>query len=194
MYARRITGLIFLAISVVVSASEIVCGQKSRSVISKSTALKQARVSALPGWRETISNDGRFRILFPGKPHAVDDRDAYIKGFKFETAENGWVAQYSNLERAIPNDDLTLRAMYRPSEEAIALKGQQLLARRDVFLNGRLGRELVILGTGRVTYMRAFVFGRRVYTLSVDRWTVKEVSAAIPTDVQQFFDSFAYWD
>lgn len=45
-----------------------------------------------------------------------------------------------------------------------------------------------------VSYMRAFAFGHRLYTLAVDVMRAPTGDATIPNDVGQFFDSFIYWD
>ena len=42
--------------------------------------------------------------------------------------------------------------------------------------------------------MRAFLFGRRMYTLAVDRKTTATGDATVPVDVKQFYESFTYWD
>ena len=69
-----------------------------------------------------------------------------------------------------------------------------LLASQDVFLNGRLGVEFRVRGLSQTSYTRAFAFGRRLYTLSVSRKKTADPEGDTPQDVQQFFDSFAYWD
>jgi hypothetical protein len=117
-----------------------------------------------------------------------------MKGFKFFQPETNWFAYYSDFDQPMPLDEAYLRNAYHGSVEAIAKNGKRLLAQRDVFLNKRLGTEFVIARPSLVSYMRSFIFGSRAYTLAVDRKTDVGSDATFPSDVQQFFDSFTYWE
>ncbi|MGZ8848350.1 MAG: hypothetical protein ACXW3C_17955 [Pyrinomonadaceae bacterium] len=193
MYEESTQRRVFTAALTVLMFSPLVCGQK-RVPLAKSEAIRKAHVGAIPDWRETISDDGRFRILFPGPPQ-VDNDVVTAVGLKVIEPNTSWTVFYSDLGRVVPTNEAAFRKAYRGGLNGLTGEGRTLLSQRDVYLNGRLGTEFVIEGAGLTSYMRAFVVGRRLYTLAAHR---KEVDASnranIPTDVRHFFDSFAYWE
>lgn len=186
------TTLMFVAVSVVLTCSQVACGQKL-SPVDKVRAMKEVRVSSLPGWHEAVSREGRFRILFPGEPQLYDDVMS-MGGFKFIEPESHWFAYYRDFDQLKSNNEYDLRIAYRNSVESITRSGKRLVSQEDVLLNGRLGTDFVIEAPGRRSYLRAFLFDGRMYTLAVDRKEVGTGNASTPIAVQQFFDSFAYWD
>ena len=184
---------VFIAALTVLVVSPLVCGQK-RVPLAKSEAIRKAPVGAIPDWRETISDEGRFRILFPG-PAQVDNDVVSAVGLKVIESNTSWTVFYSDLGRVVPTNEAAFRKAYRAGLNGVTGEGRTMLSQRDVYLSGRLGIEFVIEGAGLTSYMRVFVVGRRLYTLAAHR---KEVDAStranIPTDVRRFFDSFAYWE
>jgi hypothetical protein len=192
MYEESSQRRVFTAALTVLIFSPLVCGQKR--VPPKSEAIRKAPVGAIPDWRETISDDGRFRILFPGLPQ-VDNDVVTAVGLKVIEPNTSWTVFYTDFGRAVPTNEAAFRKAYRSGLNGLTGEGRTVLNQRDVYLNGRLGTEFVIEGAGLTSYMRAFVVGRRLFTLAAHR---KEVDASnraiIPTDVRRFFDSFAYWE
>jgi len=193
MITRRLIGPVLLATYISLSLTRIVSGQEAASPVSKTRAIKEVRVSSMSGWYEAVSEEGRYRVLFPRQPQ-IDDDVVSVKGFRCIEPESNWLASYTDFARPVPNDENYLRNAYHGSVEAITKKGNSLLAQRDVFLNGRLGNEFVVGGPALISYLRVFVSGSRMYTLSVNRKKTPGTNGQIPGDVQQFFDSFAYWD
>ena len=192
MYAESNTRRVFTAALTVLIFSPLVCGQK-RALLSKSEAIRKAPVGAIPDWRETISDKGRFRILFPG-PAQVDNNVVSAVGLRVSEPNTSWNVFYSDLDRIVPNNEAAFRKAYRAGLSGLG-EGRTLLSQRDVYLNGRLGTEFVIEGAALTSYMRVFVVGRRLYTLAAHRRQVDASNKAnIPTDVRHFFDSFAYWE
>jgi hypothetical protein len=193
MYEQNSKRRVFMAALTVLIVSPLVCGQK-RVPLAKSEAIRKAPVGAIPDWRETISDEGRFRILFPG-PSQVDNNVVSAVGLRVIEPNTSWNVFYSDLDRIVPTNEAAFRKAYRAGLNGVTGEGRTLLSQRDVYLSGRLGTEFVIEGAGLTSYMRVFVVGRRLYTLAAHR---KEVDAStratIPTDVRRFFDSFAYWE
>jgi hypothetical protein len=191
---RTVLGLIIAVASTPMASGLFTpTAQQPASQITKASALKNVRISSLPGWSEVVSDEGNFRILFPGKPQ-TDDDVVSMKGFKLANTAGKWSASRADLGRTVPNDESALREVYQQSMDAMTHNKTFLIASGDVFLNGRLGIEFRIRGLSQTSYTQAFVFGRRLYTLSVTRKKTAQVSDENPSDVQQFFDSFAYWD
>lgn len=156
--------------------------------------MKGVKVSSIDAWKEILSEEGRFRILFPGQPKSSDGGFG-MKGFQFSESGSNWFAYYNDFDELKSNDEKALRNAYQGSVEAITRKaGTRLLKQEDVFLNGRLGTEFVVEGAELTSYMRAFLFGRRMYTLAVERKRVANGDSNVPIEVKQFFESFTYWD
>jgi hypothetical protein len=192
----KINSFLTLA-AVALSLSSAACGQTARPRIGKSEAVKSVKVASLDGWKEAVSDEGRFRILFHGEPVASHDPGG--KGFEMKGDRVKWFALYYDYNNSFDDDDATLRQKYAESVEALTKRGSKLLSRREVTLNGRPGVEFILLGqaaAGQVakSYMRAFQVGRRLYTLAVDDYKDVSESNAVPAEVQSYFDSFTFWE
>ena len=171
------------------------CGQVARKLTSKDQALKGVKVSAVSGWKELVSDKGHFRILFPADPTVVDGDPVGLQGYKLISGEKNWFSYRYDYAEPKSDDEAQLRTAYRQSVEAITKRpGTKLLSQSDVKLNGWLGSEFVIESPSAISYMRAFQVHSRLFTLSVDVKKHGEVNPAIPQDVQQFFDSFTFWE
>jgi hypothetical protein len=172
------------------------CGQTARPRVAKGEALKSVKVASLEGWREATSDEGRFRILFHGEP--VASKDPGGKGFEMKGNLIKWFALYYDYPDKVDDDDAALRRKYEGSVEALAKGGKRLLSKREVTVNGRPGVEFILLGPSPFgqakSYMRAFQVGSRLYTLAVDDYRDGSESAAVPAEVQTFFDSFTFWE
>ena len=189
---RTVLGLI-MAVSIPMATGLTASAQQPAPEITKASALKNVRISTLPGWSEAVSDECSFRILFPGKSE-IDHDVVSTKGFKLANSSGKWRAVCADLGRTVPNDESALREVYQQSMDAMTHNKTYLIASSDVLLNGRLGIEFRIRGLSQTSYTQAFVFGHRLYTISVTRKKTEQVSPDNPADVQQFFDSFAYWD
>ncbi|HEX7314230.1 MAG TPA: hypothetical protein VF297_09925 [Pyrinomonadaceae bacterium] len=173
-------------------------GQTPRPRVGKSEAVRLVKVASLAGWKEAVSDAGRFRILFRGEPEVADEPTG--RGFEMRGERVKWFALYHDFEVQVDDDDTTLTRKYKESIEAVAEKrGSKLLARNSVTLNGRPGVGFILLGPAgpgqrAKSYMRAFQVGSRLYTLAVDDYGDVTESAVVPAEVQTFFDSFTFWE
>ncbi len=192
----RIIAFSCLSICLLIS-TQTGCGQSSNISLTKPQALQTVKVSSVNGWKEVVSDKSRFRVLFPGEPVARPDGEGavYLEGYKLIEDETKWAAEYSEFNETKTDDEQKLREAYRGSAEAIANSRGKLLKQSDAVLNGRLGTEIIIENQdGTTTYMRAFLIGRRMYTLAAIRKKIANGDSTVPKDVQQFFDSFTFWD
>ena len=117
-----------------------------------------------------------------------------MKGFKLTNAAGKWAVFCSDLGKNAPDDESGMRSLYQRSMDSMTHNKTYLLVSEDVFLNGRLGVEFRIRGLSQTSYTRAYAFGPRLYTLSVTRKKTANEEPDTPPDVQQFFDSFTYWE
>jgi hypothetical protein len=177
-------------------AAQTAYGQTVNVSLTKPQALKTVKVSSVKDWKEVISDKCRFRVLFPSEPtlKPSDEVVPLLEGYKLIKDETQWAAQYVEFDEAKTDDEQLLREAYRGSAEGMAKNRGRLLKQSDVILNGRLGTEFIIEERDTATYMRAFLIGQRMYTLTVVRKMAAPGSSTFPQDVQQFFDSFTFWD
>lgn len=166
--------------------------QASSSPISRAEALSTVRFSSAPGWYEFLSEQCRFRVLFPGAPRT--GVVASSKGFELDSGSEEWAARCGDLREIAPNETALLRLRYQQMIATMTHGSNRLFVSGDVMLNGRLGAEVIVQRSSRINYVRLFAYGRRLYTLTVTRKRTKQLRDGIPEDVQKFFDSFTYWD
>ena len=185
------TLLVGLSLSLLPGAAGAACAQKGAAAIDRDAALKGVKVTAVNGWKEATSEKGRFRILFPRQPEVADEPVG--RGFELKDGKAKWFALYVDFDHAVTADDAALRQKYKESAEALASKGSKLIRSSDVTLNGRLGREIILVGRGAKSYLRTFQIGSRLYTLAVDVYGDSGEADEMPPEVQQFFDSFTFW-
>lgn len=164
----------------------------AQSGLSRSEAIKAVSVVTIPNWKEFSSAEGKFRVLFPGEPK-LDDDVISMKAWRISIGDTHWSVNFSDFDSKDPDDE-HLRAVYKSSLGPTIHKGERLLFQRDFRLNGRLGSEVAIASPIKTRYMRALLLSQRLYLLAVERKSAAGTNTAVPTDVQQFFDSFAYWE
>src|SRR5688500_3845188 len=116
----------FIAAMTVLIVAPLVCGQK-RVPLSKSEAIRKARVGAIPDWRETISDAGRFRILFPGHPE-VDNNVVDAAGLRVIEPKTSWNVFYTDLGRIVPTNEAAFRKAYRDGLNGLTGEGRTLLS------------------------------------------------------------------
>lgn len=166
--------------------------QDDQSVITKREALNRFSETNDSELREIISDEARFRVVFPGKPE-IDDDVITVRGFRLRARGARWVVSYSDLDlpRSVTSEEL--RERYHKANQAAARSGQ-LVSERDVFLNGRLGSEVVIRNQDELTRMRSFISGKRVFIIAVITNETDKARSQIDDDIKQFFESFTFWD
>lgn len=161
---------------------------------SKTEAIRKAPVGAISGWLETISDEGRFRILFPAAPQ-FDNEIVAARGLTVIEPNTSWSVHYSDIGRVLKANEPSFRKAYRDGLVGMVGPGKILVSQRDIYLHGKLGTEFVIGRPGVTSYMRAFLIGRRLYTLAAHRKAVDLAPGGdIPRDIRQFFDSFTCWE
>lgn len=187
--------IVFLGLLVcLLSTGQVGCAQSKRPPTTKEQALKDVKLQSINGWHEVISEKNRLRVMFPSEPAIISGEVISIEGYRLTEGKTKWEAEFSEFDGAGINDERRLREAYRGSAEATANNRGKLLKQTDVILNGRLGTEFIFEDRDAITYTRAFLVGRRMYMLSVTRNKTANGDSMIPQDVQQFFDSFTFWD
>lgn len=186
--------LISLSVFMLLPLTQAGCGQEGGRPAGKEQASKGLKTAPADGWREAVSEKGRFKVLFPGEPGVVDTQG--LKGYEFrqDSKKRKWVAQYFDFGSYVNPSDAGLRKAYKDGFEVLTRQGAKLVRYREVSLNGRPGVEAIVVRPDDKSYMRTFQIRNRIYTLSVDDHADLREADEIPPDVQKFFDSFNYWE
>ena len=101
----KVNSLLTLA-AVALSLTSVACGQAARPRVGRGEAVKSVKVASLDGWKEAVSDEGRFRILFHGEPVASHDPGG--KGFEMKGDRFKWFALYHDYNDPVEDDDATL--------------------------------------------------------------------------------------
>ncbi len=183
---------VILAILSVLCIAQVSCGQTPKPLLDKAQALRDVKVKSVYGGKEVVSDEGRFRIVFPDKSVEIYDEVISLHGFQLRIGKTKWSMLYSDLDYSI-NDNTQAREKYHRSVEAVTWNGSKLIRQNDVVLNGKLGDEVIFSKEQSKTFIRSFIVNNRLYSVSVDIKDSADESSEIPKDIQQFFDSFTFW-
>lgn len=148
-------------------------------------------------WKEFVSEEGRFKIVFPGIPRQSfkenDTPNGKVKTTIFDLPLKGdyFEVRYGDFPAEPDVDYNNLKPYYDfIRDNTLKLQSSTLLNEQDVFLNGKLGRELVTNFNGTYIRHRLFLVGRRMYQTS----TRVEISHKDNLEIQErsnkFIDSF----
>lgn len=189
---RRINSSLTL-VALLLCLAPVGCAQEARPRVARDEALKSVKVASLEGWKEAVSDAGRFRILFHGEPEVADESGG--NGFEMKGDRVKWFALYYDYKNVEEVNDATLRQRLKESVDAVAARrGAKLLSRSELTLNGRPGVEFILLEREAKSYMRSFQVGLRLYILAVDDYKELSEATAVPPDARNFFDSFTFWE
>src|SRR5438045_3761609 len=94
----------FLILVAILISAETNC-LRGKKLVAREQAIKQVKVLSLPDWQEAVSEDGRFRVLFPGSFKTGVEQGTSEKGFKLIQPDTNWFAYYIDYERPFPNDE-----------------------------------------------------------------------------------------
>ncbi len=179
----------------VICLTQVYCGRAAQpsKPISKSQALRDVKDATVSGWKESVSEDGRFRILFPELPEATNHEPGALQGFKLVNGQRNMFALYRDGNDSVV-DDSELRDRFHQSIKALTKRGATLASQKDIRLNGKLGVEFILEGQNTKSYMRTFQINKRIYTIAVDFMSGIPKGNEIPDEVRHFFDSFTFWE
>jgi len=117
---------VILAILSVLCIAQVSCGQTPKPLIDKAQALRDVKVKSVYGGKEVVSDEGRFRIVFPDKSVEIYDEVISLHGFQLRIGKTKWSMLYSDLDYSI-NDNTQAREKYHRSSEAVTGNGSKLI-------------------------------------------------------------------
>ena len=157
----------------------------------------QTTQNAKANWRELISEEGRFKIRFPGEP--VEEVNKFgsttIHDFKIIKPAVEWRITYADDEN-FPSDPASLKEAYSRSTESLQREDRKLVVKKYIYLKNRLGIEFVLEDQDSISTTRSFLIGRRLYQVTVKKQkkTSNPVEADLSQEIKGFLDSFNFWE
>jgi hypothetical protein len=192
MFLKRLPGIKHLGLALIaVTLLSPMLGHAQGTIPAREQAMERVGVVSISGWREFIPTDGRFRLLLPGLPEFVDDvRSVY--DYRLKTDDTEWRVLYSDLDVPM-KDEAELRTTLDRAIGAMARPGTTIRSRTEIRINYQLGDDLILESPKGILFMRTIQAGVRTYIVSALRPPGKSRCSSVPADVQQFFDSFTFW-
>lgn len=189
IFMKKIS-LIFL----ILCLTQICCGQKSNSPVTKTQALGNVKVASIQGWKEVFSDEGRFRAIFPQEPKISADTDNKRTTQTYSVLANGiiWSVYYTDFDHST-TDETVVRESYRKLYASSA-GGVKLIKQNEIRLNGKIGVDSFLEGSMGKKYERIFLINRRVYGVSVYIYKKVDNEEKLSTEITQFLDSFTFWE
>lgn len=150
-------------------------------------------------WKEFVSEEGRFKILFPGIPRQTFKENDTQAGkakttiFELPLSEDYFEIRYGDFPAEPDVNQNDLKPYYDfIRDNTLRLQQSTLLSERDISINGKLGRELVTNYNG--TYIRHWLFliGRRMYQASTRVEISRKDDSQIQERSNKFLDSLQF--
>lgn len=152
------------------------------------------------GWKEFYSLDGRFRILFPGKPveqSAVSEKEAgRLEGrlYALEAAGGTYIAAYNDLSTTVTGHGAVSSMLDRGRDAALASGQGKLVSEKAVSVAGYPGREIKAEIPEGMILAKVYLVRQRLYQLIVftpDLRTLPRLKCAFyESSAHKFLDSF----
>jgi hypothetical protein len=191
IFMKKISFTFFL----ILCFTQICCGQKSNTPITKTQALGDVKVASIQSWKEIVSDEGRFRIIFPQEPKIEEETDSKRTIQRYTTHTNGiiWYVYYTDFDHST-TDETILRDGYRKTIAASTQSGMRLLRQNEIILNGKIGVDFILEGNMGKKYERIFLINRRMYSVAVHIYKKVDNEEKLSAEIKQFFDSFTFWE
>jgi hypothetical protein len=137
-------------------------------------------------WVKFSSAEGRFSVIFPGKPaHEADANELYAShSFIAETEWATYGVTYADYKGAISDPRGALEGA-----RDVFLIGKELVGETEITLDGHAGRELRVKADRGMaaSVTRLYLVGNRLYNMTV---VFAPAGTYDPASVQKFFSSF----
>ena len=144
------------------------------------------------GWATYVSNEGRYSVLFPGRPATTAQESPTADG----TALKQYLAYVESADKLYMVAYFDVGTAEWPFDKArdsmVSKVDGTLVSEHDVKLAGNPGRELKVNGKSGgadiFLVIRFFKVGQRVFLLQYI--TDKTANTDVPPEATRFFESF----
>ena len=133
-------------------------------------------------WKEYSSRQGRFSILFPGRPSeedtSFDTAAGRLEARQYKLATSAYyIVDYTDFPLVLEQEPGKLNQTFNSIRDGAVANAQgKVLSESDLRLEGHPGRELKIaIPDGGIIRVRMYAVGQRIYQTAVT--TPKELKA-----------------
>lgn len=148
-------------------------------------------------WKEFVSEEGRFKVTFPDTPRQSfkenETQAGKVKTTIFSAAltEDYFEVRYGDFPAEPDVDRNNLKSYYDfIRDNTLKLQPSTLLSERDLSLNGKPGRELVINLNETYTKYRLFLIGNRIFQTTTRVGISRKDDSEVQERSNKFLDSF----
>ena len=153
-------------------------------------------------WKEFVSDEGKFKVTFPVVPTKSVKETAggisKVQSTRFEVSllepEIYFGVLYADFPTAPSMNQEALRAYYDKYRDALQKASDaELISERDIYVNGNLGRELVLKSKKQIIVTQQnYLIGTRSFQVMTTAKSSLMENAKIKKDVNKFLDSFQF--
>jgi hypothetical protein len=150
-------------------------------------------------WKEFISEEGKFKVTFPGTPvKSIREKDApsgkvLNPWFEVTLPQSYFALLYADLpDESIPKPD-ALNAFYDNIRDGLISFNFKLVTEREIKLEEKVGRELVFTSPDGITLKtRLYLIGKRQFQLITTFDLPPKGTVETGKNVDKFLDSFKF--
>lgn len=150
-------------------------------------------------WKEFVSEAGKFKATFPGIPKEdIEELDAklgkrYTHWTEVLLPHKQFAVSYTDYQSLPGMNQEQLKANYDNLRDLMLTQSNiKLVSERELWLKGRLGRELIFNGPNAVATSRMFLIGNRLYqAITTIEMPLTENEEA-KKEAIRFLDSFQF--
>jgi len=154
----------------------------SASKILALTSLFLATTFAQTEWKEFISSDGNFRVLFPDNPQQQTGTERNLHEFSATAGVESYVLAYADYSPAADWETL----VNRERDSIVNSLGGSVVDERRTSVEGHPGKWIRFVGQNTSAELAIYFVGRRLYVLHA----FAPKSAKRPQGFSEFLNSF----
>lgn len=166
-------------------------------VLLLSSACKAQNKGQNFNWKEFVSVEGKFKVSFPDVPkkfnHEINEKLGKRQSYSFEVSfpQTGFAVTYQDLPNlpAMNQDSLKL-LQDNLREKSLKETNSKLISERNIWLDGKLGRETVVKINNQILIHRMYFTGNRQFQIVTSIDSSLSTNEEIINAVNKFLDSF----
>jgi len=165
-------------------------------LLSVCVSYAQVTVHTKLEWREFVSEAGRFKAIFPAEPDTIKSQaglNGTIRKTQITAAfpQIAFMLIYADFPGTPAMNDEALRNDYDVVQNGTAsVTSSKLISKRDIWLSGKLGREITLKTGAQIVKYRLHLIGDRQYQVITSFDAVLENDKQTQINVDRFLQSF----
>ena len=148
-------------------------------------------------WKEFVSVEGKFKVMFPDIPKKsnkeivgkLGKRQSY--SFEVSSTPTAFAVTYQDLPNLPTTNQDSLKFLHdNLRDKALKETNSKLISGREIWLDGKLGRELIVTIDNQILTNRMYFVGNRQFQLTTSVDSSISTNEEIVSAVNTFLDSF----